>query len=92
MNTTFDSVVELEKIAKWHPNSNCVMRIRADDPHAGISFGIKYGANEDEFELLLKAAQRLGLAVTGECWLLLFRAATTCILLTFTHSGSVHYA
>jgi ornithine decarboxylase len=30
--TTFDSIVELDKIAKWHPNAQCVLRIRADDP------------------------------------------------------------
>ena len=63
--TTFDSVIELEKIAKWHPASDCVMRIRADDPNAGISFGIKYGANPDEYDLLLKAAVDLGLNVAG---------------------------
>lgn len=40
--TTFDSVVELQKIAKWYPGARCVLRIRADDPKAGISFGIKH--------------------------------------------------
>jgi len=63
--TTFDSVIELEKIAKWHPSSDCVMRIRADDPNAGISFGIKYGANPDEYEILLQAAVNLKLNVVG---------------------------
>ncbi|KAJ1452429.1 pyridoxal-dependent decarboxylase [Pelagophyceae sp. CCMP2097] len=63
--TTFDSVCELDKIAKWHPHAGCVLRIRADDPHAGISFGIKYGANEDEYEPLMEHARALGLAVVG---------------------------
>jgi len=65
LKTTFDSLVELEKIAKWHPKAQCVLRIRADDPEAKISFGIKYGANEDEFEPLMEAANKLGLDVIG---------------------------
>ena len=63
--TTFDSIVELDKIAKWHPNAQCVLRIRADDPEAGISFGIKYGANLDEYETLITHAKDIGLDMIG---------------------------
>jgi ornithine decarboxylase len=63
--TTFDSAIELEKIKKWHPNADCVLRIRADDPEAGISFGIKYGASPDEYEPLIKKCVELGLNLVG---------------------------
>merc|ERR1711988_141 len=63
--TTFDSEIELRKIAKWNPLSKCVLRIRADDPEAGISFGIKYGAVPEEVEKLMKLAHDLGLKVVG---------------------------
>mmetsp|Transcript_10005 Transcript_10005/g.17547 ORF Transcript_10005/g.17547 Transcript_10005/m.17547 type:complete len:464 (-) Transcript_10005:80-1471(-) len=63
--TTFDSVTELEKILKWHPTAELVLRIRADDPDAQIPFGIKFGAEENEYELLLGTAKELGLKVIG---------------------------
>ena len=63
--TTFDSLVELEKIKKWHPDADCVLRIRADDPDAGISFGIKYGASPDEYEPLIRKCTELGLNLVG---------------------------
>ena len=63
--TTFDSIIELDKIAKWHPDAQCVLRIRADDPEAGISFGIKYGANLDEYENLISHARDIGLDMIG---------------------------
>jgi ornithine decarboxylase len=43
----------------------CVLRIRADDPEAGISFGIKYGANLDEYETLISHAKDIGLDMIG---------------------------
>ena len=63
--TTFDSIIELDKTAKWHPDAQCVLRIRADDPEAGISFGIKYGANLDEYETLISHARDIGLDMIG---------------------------
>ena len=50
---TFDTENELRKIAQWHPQSECVLRIRSDDPEAGFSFGIKFGADGQEVPGLL---------------------------------------
>jgi len=63
---TFDSESELEKIAAKCPAARCVLRIKADDPAAVVVFGAKYGAHPyEEAPALLRAAKRLGLAVTG---------------------------
>jgi diaminopimelate decarboxylase len=63
--TTFDSVIELQKISKWHPKCNLVLRIRADDPLAEISFGVKFGAMPNEYRKLLERAKSLNLNVLG---------------------------
>jgi ornithine decarboxylase len=63
--TTFDSVCELQKIAWKFPESKVVIRIRADDPDARCNLGIKYGAEEKDWENLLNWASRLQLDVVG---------------------------
>jgi ornithine decarboxylase len=63
--TTFDSVCELQKIASKYPESKVIIRIRADDPEARCNLGIKYGAEEKDWETLLIMAQRLRLDVVG---------------------------
>lgn len=63
--TTFDSMVELKKIAKLHKDCQLVLRIRADDPGAAIAFGVKYGAMRNEYERFLNSAKELGLEVVG---------------------------
>eukprot|EP00271_Cylindrocystis_brebissonii_P000221 TRINITY_DN1025_c0_g1_i1.p1 TRINITY_DN1025_c0_g1~~TRINITY_DN1025_c0_g1_i1.p1 ORF type:complete len:960 (+),score=154.59 TRINITY_DN1025_c0_g1_i1:653-3532(+) len=63
--TTFDSVSELRKLKKHHPNAEAVLRLRADDKGARCPLGVKYGADADEWEELLVAAKDLGVHVAG---------------------------
>ena len=65
MRTTYDSVCELKKIARegWRPQ--LLLRIRADDPSARCNLGVKYGAQEHEWDVLLFTARTLGFDVIG---------------------------
>jgi ornithine decarboxylase len=64
--TTFDSKDEVEKIRKWHPKCDLLIRIKApDDGGARCPLGPKYGALPEEVTPLLQAAQSAGLAVVG---------------------------
>ncbi len=63
--STFDSVCELEKMARWHPTGDALLRIRADDPEARCQLGNKYGCEAYEVRGLLEAAVRLGINVVG---------------------------
>jgi len=65
MRTTFDSVCELKKMACLFPDCKLFLRIRADDPSARCNLGIKYGAEEHEWDVLLFTAKTLGLDVVG---------------------------
>jgi len=65
MRTTFDSVCELKKIARVGTGFQLFLRIRADDPSARCNLGIKYGAEEHEWDVLLFTARTLGLDVVG---------------------------
>ena len=65
MRTTFDSVCELKKIARVGTEFQLFLRIRADDPSARCNLGIKYGAEEHEWDVLLFTARTLGLDVVG---------------------------
>jgi len=62
---TFDSIDELDKIQKFHPNCKMILRIRCDDPNALVQLGNKFGANEDEIHDLLKHAKDLNIDVAG---------------------------
>lgn len=63
--TTFDSEGELHKIAAAKVDCGLVLRIRADDPNAKVSFGTKYGAWPRDAPHLLSVARLLGLRVVG---------------------------
>lgn len=69
MRTTFDSVCELKKIARVFDGSikrpELILRIRADDPSARCNLGVKYGAEERDWDVLLFTARVLGLDVIG---------------------------
>ena len=65
MRTTFDSVCELKKIAAEFCEAKLLLRIRADDPSARCNLGVKYGAEEHEWDVLLFTARALGLDVIG---------------------------
>lgn len=67
--TTFDSVEEVAKIKKFHPQCSLLLRVNvpdndADGARCPVGRG-KYGALPEEVEPLLRAAQRSGLAVAG---------------------------
>jgi ornithine decarboxylase len=63
--TTFDTVYELEKIAKYAPFMNCILRLYASDPNAQCPLSNKFGAHEHEWESLLEKASSLKLSVIG---------------------------
>lgn len=64
--TTFDSIGEVEKIKKWHPKCELLLRIKTDEGSgARASLSVKYGALHNEVPELLKAADVAGLKVTG---------------------------
>ena len=63
--TTFDTVGELEKIAKVVPSMDCVLRLYACDPNARCQLSNKFGALPHEWAVLLSRARDLGLRVTG---------------------------
>jgi ornithine decarboxylase len=69
LRTTFDSVCELKKIARGFEGAlkrpELLLRIRADDPSARCNLGIKYGAEEEDWDVLLFTARTLGLDVIG---------------------------
>jgi ornithine decarboxylase len=64
-STTFDSICELDKIAKIAPETQCILRIYANDPTAQCILSNKFGAFVEEWDPLLAHAARLGLRVTG---------------------------
>lgn len=63
--TTFDTSSELVKLARYHPATKVLLRIRADDTSALCCLGNKYGAEPADAAELLAAAARLGIAVVG---------------------------
>ncbi|RWS14376.1 ornithine decarboxylase 2-like protein, partial [Dinothrombium tinctorium] len=62
---TFDNEQELYKVAKHHPNSRLIIRIKVDDSHAVCQFSAKFGADLDKAGHLLSVAKDLGLNVVG---------------------------
>lgn len=63
--TTFDTESELHKLARWHPETAALLRIRADDPQARCQLGNKYGALLEDCAGLLATAKQLGIEVVG---------------------------
>ncbi|CAH9066100.1 unnamed protein product, partial [Cuscuta epithymum] len=64
---TFDSMMELEKMKKWHPKCNLLLRIKApNDGHGSLRpLGKKFGALTEEVEPLLQYAVVAGIRVVG---------------------------
>lgn len=63
--TTFDTESELNKLARWHPSTEALLRIRADDTEARCQLGNKYGALMEDCADLLATAQKLNIKVVG---------------------------
>ncbi|XP_062324732.1 ornithine decarboxylase [Osmerus eperlanus] len=62
---TFDSEVELMKVARCHENAKLVLRIATDDSKAVCRLSVKFGATLKASRGLLERAQELGLDVIG---------------------------
>uniref|UniRef100_A0A8C7XHB2 ornithine decarboxylase n=1 Tax=Oryzias sinensis TaxID=183150 RepID=A0A8C7XHB2_9TELE len=62
---TFDSEVELMKVARYHDNAKLVLRIATDDSKAVCRLSVKFGAPIKACRGLLERAKELGLDVVG---------------------------
>ena len=62
---TFDSIEELEKIAKFFPKAECVLRIASDKTTARFNLSEKYGSPIDDVDAILQASKRLGIYIKG---------------------------
>lgn len=62
---TFDSEVELMKVARYHENAKLVLRIATDDSKAVCRLSVKFGAPLKACRGLLERAMDLGLDVIG---------------------------
>ena len=62
---TFDSVEELEKMKKYHPEADLVLRIKTADENSVIQFSKKFGADRKDFEEIIKKCQELNLNLIG---------------------------
>ena len=65
---TFDSEVEIEKMANAVPGGRVLLRIRVDNPDALVDLNQKFGAQANDAVQLLVKARDLGLDVTGLCF------------------------
>ncbi|AGO12439.1 AaceriAER087Cp [[Ashbya] aceris (nom. inval.)] len=63
--STFDNVEELYKIARFHPQSELLLRISTDDSTAQCQLSTKYGCPPEEVDTLLAKVAELGLNLVG---------------------------
>ena len=62
---TFDSEIELMKVARAHPKAKLVLRIATDDSKAACRLSVKFGATLKTSRLLLERAKELNIDVIG---------------------------
>ncbi|KAM8980456.1 LOW QUALITY PROTEIN: ornithine decarboxylase-like [Sarcophilus harrisii] len=62
---TFDSEVELMKVARAHPNAKFVLRIATDDSKVICQLSVKFGATLKTSRLLLEQAKELNIDIIG---------------------------
>ncbi|KAM9999188.1 hypothetical protein ACTFIZ_002767 [Dictyostelium cf. discoideum] len=62
---TFDNLSELEKIEKFFPEAELVLRIAPDDSKSVMRFGSKFGVHIDDCNDLLEMAKEMNLKVVG---------------------------
>jgi len=62
---TFDNLNEMEKIEKYFPEAQLVLRIAPDDSHSLMRFGSKFGVHPDDCHDLLEMALEMKLSVVG---------------------------
>merc|ERR1711879_429697 len=63
--TVFDSITELDKIHGVYPNAHLLLRIKAVDEDAQVSFSHRFGCGKEEWHEMLSYAKRLGMEVRG---------------------------
>ncbi|XP_037494984.1 ornithine decarboxylase isoform X2 [Jatropha curcas] len=64
--TTFDSKQEIDKIKKWHPKCELLLRLKVpNESSCWRPLGNKYGALTEEVASLLQHANQAGLKVVG---------------------------
>lgn len=73
--TTFDSVAELEKTAKYHPRSKVVIRLKVPNVDSLVDLSLKFGAEPSEAVALMQKAKQLGLIPMGVS----FHVGSQCI-------------
>ncbi|XP_069462076.1 ornithine decarboxylase isoform X2 [Ambystoma mexicanum] len=62
---TFDSEVELMKVARNHPHAKLVLRIATDDSKAVCRLSVKFGATLKTSRILLERARELNIDIIG---------------------------
>jgi ornithine decarboxylase len=65
---TFDSEMEIGRIAKAIPGGTVLLRIRVDNPEALVDLNKKFGAHPEDALRLLEIARDQGLNVAGLCF------------------------
>ncbi|MFN3467054.1 MAG: type III PLP-dependent enzyme, partial [Candidatus Brocadiales bacterium] len=64
----FDNSQELQKIARFAPGSNVLLRLEVSNPHCVVNLSYKFGAEANDAEALISEAMSLGLRVKGLCF------------------------
>lgn len=62
---TYDTVFELDKVAKFYPELQMILRIRTDDPCAMCHLGNKFGSEPEMYLDLINSAKDRGINVIG---------------------------
>ena len=62
---TFDSVEELQKIKKYYPEAECVIRLAVDNTTAVYNLNEKFGVPMKDVPVILKEGKRLGMRIKG---------------------------
>ena len=60
-----DCICELEKISRYYPEADLLMRIKVDDSHSLCKFNSKYGVDFDEIDGIFKRGVELGSRICG---------------------------
>lgn len=63
---TFDNELELEKVAKYYPDAQMVLRIKVDDSHSVCRLGLKFGADHNRVAFLLQTAKEVNIKLLNE--------------------------
>ncbi len=62
---TFDSIEELNKIYKYHPDARILLRLAVDDSQSLCKFNIKFGCKSEDIRNMIQHVSNLGLNLVG---------------------------